>query len=259
MTTFTRADHRSSLIFSALAALTLAMTSGCMATPTGGGDNTEDAPPSSDAPASASACITPGAECLGTLDAGTHSTTVFQPGFSYTVPEGWQHLEEFQTSLLLLAPDETLEEVFAGTVTAIWVMSQAAAAQQTCNPGSDRSVETSVDAVVGHLQERTDIELSEPEQVEIGGLSGVEFDATQNPEEALSCEGYEGEPWTPIIAGKSSEDSIASGPLEGTLTRYVLLQHDDELLAITIDHDGSESDPVVDEVMQIVESLEFSL
>jgi hypothetical protein len=264
MSISTRADQRTHPIFGMLPALVVVLMAGCTMGPSGdngGSDSTEspEAPPTSAAPTGSADCINPGGGCLGTLEAGTHPTTEIQPGFSYTVSDGWQQVEDTESSFFLLAPGEAVDEVFAGTATLMFVLSPAFAAARTCDTVGEPEIERSIDAVLAYLAGRTDVELSEPEPIEIGGLSGVSFGATQVTAEGLQCPGLEDEAWTPVIAGFAGTQPTASGPLEGTTTRYALLEHDDGLIAVGIEHDGAEEDPVMDEAAQIVESIEFDL
>jgi hypothetical protein len=262
MNTSTRAGSRSGVLLATLAVAAVGLTTGCSSPSGGGGATTSpdepSAPPTSEEPTNAAACLQPVGDCLGVLEAGDYSSSAFQPGFSYTVPEGWQQIEDIETSFMLLAPGEAVEDVFAGTASFVWMLAPAQAAARECEPALDSAVETTVDAVLEHLGGRSDVELTEPEPVEIGGFSGMRFDATQVAEEGLRCPGFEDQPWTPILGAPVGPDVGAVGPLEGTLTRYHLLEHGDGLVAIGIDHDGDEGDPVVDEATQIIESLEFT-
>jgi hypothetical protein len=70
---------------------------------------------SSSAPAPYVACRFPhGGLCLGTLGAGRHRSREFRPGLAYTVPRGWQNVEDLDANLELLPPNVPLPAVDAG-------------------------------------------------------------------------------------------------------------------------------------------------
>ena len=91
--------------------------------------------PSSPIPSpSAAACPNPeGGECLGPLTGGTYATVEFQPGVTYTVPDGWANYEDLPGNFLLAPPSGTLEGVNAGTSDYIGLYDGTAPASANCD------------------------------------------------------------------------------------------------------------------------------
>ena len=53
--------------------------------------------------------------CLGPLDPGAYTTTMFEPTLTYSVPQGWSNMEDLRGNFLLLPPGGALDGVNAGT------------------------------------------------------------------------------------------------------------------------------------------------
>ena len=69
----------------------------------------------------ASTCPNPhGGVCLGSLEAGTHSTTSFEPNLSYTVPEGWTNGEDLPGNVLLSRTDDPEEGIWGGSYIGVY-------------------------------------------------------------------------------------------------------------------------------------------
>ena len=56
-----------------------------------------------------------GGSCLGALKAGTYRTTVFELPITYTVPDGWQNLEDLPGNFLLIPPGKNVGGADTGT------------------------------------------------------------------------------------------------------------------------------------------------
>lgn len=123
-------------------ALIALLAAGCSSGTKSTGSRTPKSPSSSSpAPSTTTSASTPssttsepppcpnpeGQACLGALQSGTYTTTVFQPQLTYTVPAGWSNLEDTPGNFLLVPPHFTLAGVNAGTSDFIGIYTSVAA------------------------------------------------------------------------------------------------------------------------------------
>lgn len=199
--------------------------------------------PSTDAPSATPACPNPGGGvCLGPLEAGTYSTQTFEPQLTYSVPAGWDNEEDLPGNFLLLPPGSDLDGVDAGTSDYLGVYSHVAP-DPACQPASGERFE-GAKAVATCIAGREDLVTTEPEPVEIGGLSGYVLDVK------LSRATTGG---TSLIAG-ISPSSLEHGVIPGLTIRLYLLDSHGTALAIEVDDVDA---PNLDEYSAVVEQFSF--
>jgi len=247
-------------------AVVLLATAGCAAQPSA----TPQAMPSAAASATASlpvqsiaaGCPNPESEvCLGTVTAGTYHSEVFRPPLTFTVPDGWQALEDVSSAYLLVAPGDSLDGVNSGGSDFISLHTNVAAANQTCTTDAEAmstepGIATTPEAIADELAARPGLEQTNRRNVSLGGFEGVEFDLRIEDGFTGSCF-YE--PDVPTVqALVNSYASSFNHPVQAgqTMRLYLLAVAADSTMAIEIDDWGNGHS--VDEYSQIVETFQFN-
>lgn len=122
----------------------------------------------------ASACPNPhGGVCLGSLEAGTHSTTSFEPNLSYTVPEGWTNGEDLPGHVLLSRTDDPEEGAWGGSYLGVYQNVRAAA---LCGEEAQSEVGASAADLAAWYRTVPGLEIVGDARVSVGGLSGIALD-----------------------------------------------------------------------------------
>lgn len=120
------------------------------------------------------ACPNPhGGVCLGSLDAGTYSTTSFEPKFSYTVPEGWANSEDLPGNALLSRIDDPQEGAWGGSYIGVY---QNVRAPSPCGEEAQPGVGTSAAELAAWYRTVPGLEIVGDAPVSVGGLSGILLD-----------------------------------------------------------------------------------
>jgi hypothetical protein len=205
---------------------------------------------------SAASCPNPGGgECLGTLPAGTYTTTVFRPTVTYTVPDGWFNAEDLPGNFQLYRQDDDQRGALGGSY--IGIYQDAHAASQDCREVWQPDVGTSPDEMMGWVTSLPTITASEPEAVSIGGLNGLSTDViAKGPQPCTFEEGLD--PATPILIG-SGVSELHHVVAEGMPMRLVVLDWLDKNVTIeitSIDEDITAAD-YHSIVEPIIQSLQF--
>src|SRR5581483_11486337 len=87
--------------------------------------------------------------CLGTVTAGTYTTQMFGPRLTYTVPDGWQNLEDLEGNFLLVPPRSKLAGVDATTTDFVGVYTSVRAPRGCAGDDDDPAVPATV---AGYVQ-----------------------------------------------------------------------------------------------------------
>lgn len=200
--------------------------------------------------------------CLGTLEAGTYSSKIFTPVLTYTVPDGWQRLEDNPGNYLLFPPGYPVAGANDGGGDAIGVVTDVAAANRLCsNEAEASSNEPGVAATPAGMADefaaRAGLELTGRTGVSVGGLTGLQFDLRLADGWTGTCF-YAPTPTTPIVpALHTATPSNIDHPVEGALVMrlYLLAAADGTTMAIEIDDwsDGTH----LDGYSPIIESMQF--
>ncbi len=270
-----RRIHSLLLVFLLVAACASAAPAGSPAAPSLNGASTASstvaaspslaAPSASAARASASTeppCPNPydGGSCLGTLSAGTYRTTVFELPITYTVPDGWQNLEDLPGNFLLIPPAQDLGGVNAGTANYVGAYLHAVPASRDCSTEAKASqpepgiAETPV-AIAAELRERPGLVVTEPRKVKIGGLTGVVVDVRLDPAWTGTCFwSADGPgPGVPMLKALPPSD-FEFAMISGITDRLYLLDNGETTLQILIEVVDRERLP---ELAAIAEGFRF--
>jgi hypothetical protein len=196
--------------------------------------------------------------CLDTLAAGTYTTDAFQPGLTYTMPEGWQNLSDLQGEVFFLAPGQSLEGVNAGGSDYIGVYTSVRALNRRCRTEAEAAsdqpgVARTPQALAAEFQARRGLATTTPRAVSIGGLSGLVMDISMAADWTGTCF-YLDEPAVQLMGGVAPSD-FEHGILRDLTMRLYLLRRGDSTLAIEIDDYSNGAN--LDAYSRIVEAFEF--
>ncbi|WP_307025951.1 LamG domain-containing protein [Arthrobacter globiformis] len=114
-----------------------------------------------------------GGICLGSLNAGTYSTTSFEPKLSYTVPPGWANGEDLPGNVLLKRNDDPEEGAWGGSYIGVY---QNVRAPALCGEEAQPGVGTSAAELAAWYRTIPGLEIVRAAPVTVGGLSGVALD-----------------------------------------------------------------------------------
>lgn len=179
-----------------------------------------------------------GGFCLGRLSGGRYTTQAFHPALTYTVPRGWQNMEDLDANVELLPPHVPLAGVDPGTSNYIGVYRDVALADGCATrpvPGLPRTPE----AMMRHLRQRPDLRVSTPRHVRLGGLSGMLADLRQRPTWHRTCPYSGGEPLSNVLIGVA-DSGLDHAILPRQTMRLYLLQDHRVVLAIEVEDVRSE-------------------
>jgi hypothetical protein len=180
-----------------------------------------------------SPCPNPeGQACLGKLAAGTYTTTVFQPGLTYTVPEGWKNYEDTPGNFLLVPPDGNLPGVNAGTSDFIGIYTSVGP-PKGCEDGVAPGILATPVGFKGWAAHQPGFRKPQFRHVSVGGLSGVVADLRMPPGWRKTCSWSGGVPVQPMITGLGVS-SLDHTLVPGQVTRLYLLDYLEGALAIEV-------------------------
>lgn len=188
-----------------------------------------------------------GGECLGVLDAGTYSTRSMHPEITYTVPAGWENIEDLPGNFLL---QQRGDQRYLAVYQNVRIPAE-------CNEEWADGVGESVDDLVAWYTAHPGIVSTEPETVSLGGLSGVSLDLSLDPAWTGTCDYSDGLPIVPILIG-GLESSLHHVLLPGFQERLYLLEWSGGNMVIEVGPEGTDLLTYLDEVIPIVESMTFS-
>lgn len=187
-----------------------------------------------------------GGTCLNAIDAGTYTTSTFQPSTTYTVPGGWVNREDRPGNVLLhLDGDERYVGIY-----------RDATAPLECEETPAPDVGTSVDAWSDWLTSHPGLVTTEPQSVNVGGLDGVYIDIGLDPQWTTTCPFSEGQPVVPFIIGGSTS-FVHHFILPGFEERLYLLDYNGGNIAIEIGPEGASLPDYLELVEPIIDSIEF--
>lgn len=244
-------------------ALFLLVLGGLLALPVAGAAGSP-APGSPDPSPLATAAPTPrratcpslhGGACLGPLAAGTYTTVAFRTPITYTVPEGWANYEDLPGNFLLIPPGGSNEGVDAGTSDYLGIYRGVAVPAAECE--RPELIGPSAAEMVDALASLDGLIVSEPEAVQVGGLSGLMVDIGLDPASDGGCVIPGLGRLVPLIIG-TGPASLEHAQLEGFTTRLFLLDHGDTNLVIEIS-DVQTSPGATADHEPIIDSLVFTL
>ncbi|AUZ87650.1 hypothetical protein CVO76_08425 [Arthrobacter agilis] len=114
-----------------------------------------------------------GGVCLGTLMAGTYSTTSFEPALSYTVPAGWTNGQDLPGNLLLSRSVDPAGGIWGGSYIGVY---QDIRAPALCGEEVQPGIGTSAAELAAWYRSVPGLQITRDVPVTVGGLSGVALD-----------------------------------------------------------------------------------
>jgi hypothetical protein len=189
------------------------------------------------------------------LPPGTYTSEVFQPPLTYTVPAGWVMYDDEpgQFELALENKDPY-----------IYVWRDIRAVAPNCAQEVNPDVGSSAVDIAGWLATRDGLDTSEPQPVNIGGLSGYVIDVRQSPDWVEACPFSDGQPTVPTIMGTSPlSGQVFWGTLIDDSQRYYFLDLGEDgvngNIVITAEVCcGAEWDEVIKTVSPVIDSFVFA-
>ncbi len=195
---------------------------------------------------------TPSGPVDSPLPAGTHSSTVFQPTVTFTVPGGWALASDSAGYLQLRPAGQDLLgiHVFRGVA--------AASQDASCPTAPAPGIGTSSVELVSWIRGLDGLTVSSPALVTVGGLRGSSIDIGIAAGWTQSCPFANGVPTVPLLVeqGTGLRWVLAGGE---RLRLYVLDLPDGGTLIIDVDDfDGSEIDAFLGVAVPIVKTFTFA-
>ncbi len=211
---------------------------------------------SSVVPASPSAAPSGGAACpewktdgcgdgAGILTAGSHSTRGFMPAFTFSVPEGWVNSSDSRDYFQLFPDTPANQAEFArsdGFADSI-LMGPNQSPYFVCDSFEDSRGTTAAE-IVAAMGANEALAMTAVGDVELGGLTGKQFDVRLNPDWTEPCPG---DPPGFDLGDMRSRGILLDAPGRGVLVIIVGSLH------------SADFEAFLAEAMPIVESFEFDL
>ncbi len=185
------------------------------------------------------------------LSAGVHSSSVFQPGVTFTVPDGWALVTDTADYLQLRPAGQDLLGIhlFRGV--------SAASQDPSCPPEPQPGVGTSSVELTAWIRGLDGLTVTSPALVTVGGLSGSSVDIGITNGWTESCPIANGIPSVPLLVDPGTGLYWIVGGGE-RLRMYVLGLPDGGTLIVDIDDfDGSQFASFVSAAVPIVKSFQF--
>ncbi|WP_137843122.1 hypothetical protein [Microbacterium sp. 2FI] len=182
-------------------ALSVALLTACSASsvgnPAGGQPAAAESAPSAPVPPD---CPNPdGGACLGALAAGEYQTRVFQPQITYAVPEGWMNYEDLPGNFWLFLEDDLAVQTTPRGGSYLGIFTNIHAAAIDCREDWQAGVGNSPADLVAWFRSVPGLTVSEPVEVTVGGLAGLQIDLALEPGGGTCV--FEDVGGTPLIMG----------------------------------------------------------
>lgn len=211
----------------------------------------------------------PGAELqiAEALSAGAHSTTVFKPGFSFTVPDGWS-IEETATHARIYGDLETPSIHVVDKVALLADLEETEGGRHgrfginplAC-PSWDFGTRMEAATIVDELRASPALWASEPRPVHLGSLEGLMLDVSVNPSWTGRCRPTTGagrlvRVAVPLMLGPGGD---TFGVTDSERGRLILLNRatDPPRVLMVFITNRSDFDTFFDQAMPVVGSFEF--
>jgi hypothetical protein len=184
-------------------------------------------------------------EGAGILLAGSQTTRRFEPGFTFTVPEGWVNSADEHAfyNLFQDTPANAAEDAASGGFAHETFVFRFGSPYWICDAWEDHRGATAAE-IVASLMATEAIATSEPIDVTIGGLTGKQVDLRVDPAWTETCPG---DPPTLDLADTRTRVILLDTPETGVMFINVGSLH-------SADHEA-----FLAEAMPIIESFEFDI
>jgi hypothetical protein len=186
------------------------------------------------------------------LPAGTHTSTLFQPAVTFTVPDGWVLATDSADYLQLRPAGQEIVGIhlFRGV--------SAASQDPTCPIEPQAGVGSTSSELVTWMRGLSGLVVSSPAMVTVGGLRGVSVDIAIASGWTQSCPFANGLPTVPLLveSGTGLRWVVAGGE---RLRLYLLDLPDGGTLLMDIDDfGGSQIDALMRQAAPIIRSMTFA-
>jgi hypothetical protein len=187
-----------------------------------------------------------GSTGVGILPPGSQATKSFRPSFTFSVPEGWVNHsdEDGQYGLFPDTPANQAEFARSGALAQSIYMGPHDSPWFICEPAEDNQGATAAEMVAAAVANDA-LAVSGQVDVEIGGLTGKQFDVRRNPDWTGTCPGDSGLPEGVDPLDERTRGLLLDVPNRGV---YVIF-----IYSIS----SAEHDAFLAEAMPIIESFEF--
>lgn len=185
------------------------------------------------------------------LPAGTYTSTVFQPGVTFTLPDGWVIAED-RSDYFQVRPVET-------DVVGLHLFRDVFAASQdpTCPTAAAPGVGRTSTELVTWIRGLAGLSVAAPVLVDVGGLRGVGVDIAIAGGWTQSCSFANGVPTVPLLTDGAGLRWVVAG--SERLRLYVLDLPDGGTVIVDLDaFDGARYEDLLRVGAPIVKSLEFA-
>jgi hypothetical protein len=213
-------------------------------------------------------CPTADDNCLGKLDAGTHSSQFVDPflrngqawrprygALTYTVPDGWENVSDWP-GFFQLKPSSAPEGTWIYMATDVVLVSES----DLCKDMPDPSLGTTAQAMATAIANGPGLITSRPTPVTIGGLDGYRLDISMDPAWTNECPWSGGERVRPIFTDRPADDGFNWPIGPGVQVRIYLLDVSADR-AIFVDIESltiADYEAFADEATTVIESFEIT-
>lgn len=160
-------------------------------------------------------------------------TGLFEPTLNYTVPAGWQNLEDLRGNFSLLPRGGSAAGVDAGTSDYLGVFTSVAADAADCTAAPAAGVEVTASAIADALATRPGLTATAPKRVTVAGLDGFVLDVRlAKGWKRAACPTTM--PNVPLLVGVSPSD-FEHAILGTFVIRLYLLDNGSQVLGIEVD------------------------
>lgn len=183
----------------------------------------------------------------GILAAGSYTTRRFSPGFTFSVPDGWVNPDDSGDYFQLFPDTPANQAEFARSeeLAQVTFMGVHPTPWFTCESLENNRGATAADRVAAASANET-LAVSDPVDVAIGGLTGMQFDVQRNPDWTGTCPAD-----SELPPGLDPEDERTRGIFLDVPGRGVLV-------IILYSMSSAEHEAFLAEAMPILESFQFS-
>ena len=182
------------------------------------------------------------------LSAGRYTTEEFDPALSFSVGKGWHAGVPEGTQTFGIGQEG------GSLYIAFWNVQKVFDSK---NPNS-QNLSAAPDDMAAWLQEHPNVDAEQPEEVTIGGVSGVHFDTVASPvpqEYPPDC----GEPCVPLFAARGGEGPISNfGLFESEKLRFIVLDDvEGETVTIAVGGRAVDFEEFIPRAQKVLDTVEW--
>jgi hypothetical protein len=200
----------------------------------------------------------PALPCQGPLEPGKYRWTFSEPTIDFEIPSSgwtWHYSGGFR---IFAEEDPTIEGL--DIPDGIYFLHDPTIASRDCEDSSEPGVGRSVRDLVAWLETAPGLVVSEPTQVTVGGLEGMQLDIELDPAWKRTCFFSDGLPAVPLIFSGAALGGYHWAIVPEQSMRWFILDSEDGVIIVDIADDpgGLSHDVMLRTGTEIVDSLVFS-